>query len=532
LQDELASSIRSLTLEALRIPLDRSYAAAYSTRPDAVGRPGLDDQAKVLIRRVRAFFEEVKNQLGFDCQGTIFASPAQLTALACGVSFRTVNRIGCSEELVHEPIPRKRRTRTRLNRKEIKQRVVNKYGEEWGDVVRHFIHDKLRQEDVTVSEARSALAEAYPSFNMSNWTFYYFLRGLGFSYKINKGQRFIFERPDLAWKRAAYLQIIAEARFHGRLLVFIDETWVFDRMTKKRGWNDNTIPRFAPASILDEYSCGKTAAKNKGRRAIVIGAITEEGVVPGCTRVIISGRASGDQDYHRDMNHSMFEGWLRECIPRMQHVAAGRPVAVFIDNAPYHSRQLEKIPTNSSTKAAIVDYLRSKGVEVALDSSKEDLLQEVAHYMTLLTQLHAFVSSRGGVGALRNYAVENICAEFGVAVIRLPPFHCFFNPIELCWSQLKAHLNKLGKPGDNLETVKTRTLAWMGSVPPSLCRSWCGHVVKEEEAARLKIAVDLNNNNSNIGSEEYLSSSDDFSSGEEDLSLESGDGNGLSDVDM
>ncbi|KAL6723289.1 hypothetical protein Aduo_018310 [Ancylostoma duodenale] len=283
---------------------------------------------------------------------------------------------------------------------------------------------------------------------MSNWTFYYFLRGLGFSYKINKGQRFIFERPDLAWKRAAYLQIIAEARFHGRLLVFIDETWVFDRMTKKRGWNDNTIPRFAPASILDEYSCGKTAAKNKGRRAIVIGAITEEGVVPGCTRVIISGRASGDQDYHRDMNHSMFEGWLRECIPRMQHVAAGRPVAVFIDNAPYHSRQLEK--------AAIVDYLRSKGVEVALDSSKEDLLQE----------------------------------------------------------------------------VKTRTLAWMGSVPPSLCRSWCGHVVKEEEAARLKIAVDLNNNNSNIGSEEYLSSSDDFSSGEEDLSLESGDGNGLSDVDM
>ncbi|RCN35155.1 hypothetical protein ANCCAN_18989 [Ancylostoma caninum] len=183
------------------------------------------------------------------------------------------------------------------------------------------------------------------------------------NYKINKGQRFIFERPDLARKRAAYLQTIAEARSHGSCLVFIDETWVFDRMTKKRGWNDNTIPRFAPASILDEYSCGKTAAKNKGRRAIVIGAI----------------------------------------IPRIQYIAAGRPVAVVIDNAPYRSRQLEKIPSNSSTKAAIVDYLRSKGVEVALDSSEEDLLQEVAHYITLLTQLHAFVSSRGGVEALRRW---------------------------------------------------------------------------------------------------------------------------------
>ncbi|EYC05442.1 hypothetical protein Y032_0082g1585 [Ancylostoma ceylanicum] len=178
---------------------------------------------------------------------------------------------------------------------------------------------------------------------MSKWTFCYFLRGLGFSYKINKGQRFIFEHPDLARKRAAYLSTIGEAGSQGSCLVFIGETWVFDRMTKKRGWNDNYIPRFAPASVMEEFSCGKAAAKDKGRRAIVISAITDEGVVPDCTMVIISGRNSVEQDYRRDMNHSMFEGWLRECIPLMQDVAAGRPVAVVMDNAPYHSRQLEKV---------------------------------------------------------------------------------------------------------------------------------------------------------------------------------------------
>ncbi|KAL6723930.1 hypothetical protein Aduo_018881 [Ancylostoma duodenale] len=174
---------------------------------------------------------------------------------------------------------------------------------------------------------------------------------------------------------------------------------------------------------MEEFPCGKTAAKNKGRRVIVIGAITVKGVVPGCTRV--SRGASLERDYHRNMNYSMFEEY----------------------------------PTDSSTKAANVDYLRSKGVEIAVDSSKEDLLQE----------LHAFVSSR--VEGLRNYAVENICAEFGVGVIR------------------------------------------------------------EEEAARLKIAVDFNNKN-NIGSEEYLSSSDDSSSREEGLSLGSADGCGLSNVNM
>ncbi|ETN85892.1 hypothetical protein NECAME_16591 [Necator americanus] len=33
----------------------------------------------------------------------------------------------------------------------------------------------------------------------------------------------------------------------------------------------------------------------------------------------------------------------------------------------------------------------------------------------------------------------------------LPPYHCFFNPIELCWSKLKHHLKKNGKPSDTLE---------------------------------------------------------------------------------
>ncbi|RCN26462.1 hypothetical protein ANCCAN_27811 [Ancylostoma caninum] len=362
---------------------------------------------------------------------------------------------------------------------------------------------------------------------MSKTTFYHFLRGIGFSFKINRGQRFIFERPDLTRKRTVYLSAIARARSMNHCVVFIDETWVFVSMTKKRGWNDNTIPRFASASTMEMFSCGKTAAKNKGRRAIVISAITEHGVVPGCTKVLISGRGGADQDYHRDMNHSAFEEWLRESIPRMQHAAGGRPVSLVMDNAPYHSRQVEKIPTRSSTKAAIEEYLRSKGLEVAVNSTKADLLAE----------LHAYVASRGGVAAMRSYAVENICAEFGVTVIRLPPYHCFFNPIEMCWSQMKAHLNKHGKPDDNLDTVigsrwmylfenthekkaiqvKMRTLSWMDTVPPDLCSSWFRHVVSEEEAARLKLVADFNNNDT-LGLERGSSADESSSTSMDEIS--------------
>ncbi|KAL6723835.1 hypothetical protein Aduo_018797 [Ancylostoma duodenale] len=68
---------------------------------------------------------------------------------------------------------------------------------------------------------------------MSKTTFYYFLRGIGFSFKINRGQLFILNRPDFTRKRTVYLSAVAQARSMD--LVFINETWVFASITKKRG---------------------------------------------------------------------------------------------------------------------------------------------------------------------------------------------------------------------------------------------------------------------------------------------------------
>ncbi|CAJ0599712.1 unnamed protein product [Cylicocyclus nassatus] len=255
--------------------------------------------------------------------------------------------------------------------------ALRKYGDEWGDAIRHFIHEKFKEEaNVTVAELRDGLKERYPTFDLSETAFYYLMRGLGFTYRLNNALRYIFERPERTGERSILLPW--RARMNHHCIVYIDETWVFDCMTRKRGWNDTTVPRFASASTMQEFSCSKTVAKNKGRRAIVIGAITEDEVIPSCTRVIFSGQGLIDDDYHRDMNHAMFEQWLRDSIPYMLQVARGRSVSIVMDNdIPYHSRQLEKIPGRSSSKAAIEDYLRRNGVTVPQNSSKEDLVAEV-----------------------------------------------------------------------------------------------------------------------------------------------------------
>jgi transposase len=53
------------------------------------------------------------------------------------------------------------------------------------------------------------------------------------------------------------------------------------------------------------------------------------------------------------------------------------------------------------------------------------------------------------------YVVKRIAEEFGIIILRLPPYHCFFNPIEFAWGYIK---NEVAKQNMNekktLETVR------------------------------------------------------------------------------
>ncbi|CAJ0602109.1 unnamed protein product [Cylicocyclus nassatus] len=208
--------------------------------------------------------------------------------------------------------------------------------------------------------------------------------------------------------------------------------------------------------MFDKYSYGRSAGKNKGQRGTAIGAMAENGILPGCTKLVLCGKREKNM-YHQDMDHQFFEQWLENSVPHMQEWAGERRVTLIIDNAPYHSRQLLKVPTARSTKKCISDYLVAKGVPIGTKSTKSNLLAE----------LQLFISSEGGLSVVREYAVDRRCSELGVNLIRLPPFHCMFNSIESCWGQMKAHLTKHGKITDRLEMVSTRAVEWLANVPSS-----------------------------------------------------------------
>ncbi|XP_066950809.1 uncharacterized protein [Macrobrachium rosenbergii] len=76
------------------------------------------------------------------------------------------------------------------------------------------------------------------------------------------------------------------------------------------------------------------------------------------------------------MNHEVFEEWFR-----CQLLLNIPPASVIVmDNAPYHSRKVEKVPTMSSKKAVITEWLISKGAKPTEKMLKSQLLEMVKEY--------------------------------------------------------------------------------------------------------------------------------------------------------
>ena len=63
-------------------------------------------------------------------------------------------------------------------------------------------------------------------------------------------------------------------------------------------------------------------------------------------------------DYHDEMNGEHFLDWFEN---RLMHNVPERSVIV-LDNAPYHNVVLEKVPTKSSTKTMMKEWLTSKNI--------------------------------------------------------------------------------------------------------------------------------------------------------------------------
>ena len=85
-------------------------------------------------------------------------------------------------------------------------------------------------------------------------------------------------------------------------------------------------------------------------------------------------KSKSTRDYHEEMNGHTFKSWFQESfLPKI-----GANSVIVMDNASYHSVQLNKAPTVSDRKNVILQWLEKNNIPgVCVEMTKAELLQIV-----------------------------------------------------------------------------------------------------------------------------------------------------------
>jgi transposase len=386
----------------------------------------IHSQARTMIASVMNYFESEKNNKGplIDVKKVL-----QRTADACGVSLRTVENIkaevraaravidasvapneddsGTAMEIAeneqHTPAnvvlstPRKKTPKARN-----KVTCLDEFDK--SAIRRHIMTYYDRKEVPTLSKLMVSLKEA-GLYTNGKTSLRIILKELGFRYKKFQKRKILLEKPSVSLMRCSFLRKMHNVDLSKTY--FLDETWINQNDSKDKGWTDDTLKTTLATPL------------GKGKRLIICHAGSSKGWIKAPPLVFESKKTG---DYHEDMDGTVFEKWFfGTLIPVLP-----RGATIVMDNAPYHSRVKDKAPTSSSTKAVMIEWLKKRGIPFPNDLKRPELYE--------LVRLHK--------PPLPTYEIDDKAGKMGFTIVRLPPYHCQYNPIEMVWSYIKRFVRE------------------------------------------------------------------------------------------
>lgn len=316
---------------------------------------------------------------------------------------------------------------------------------------RHVVNYYKNKEVPTLRKLQVTLREA-SLFSGSLRTLSKLLKNLNFRWKKLNKRKLLMEKPSIALSRCRFLRKMKNVDMKN--VVFLDETWLNANSTKEVGWTD------------DKADCNLNAPLGKGKRLIICHAGGYRGWINSPPLIFESKKTV---DFHEEMNHEVFEGWFFEVL--LKSIPAGS--TIVMDNAPYHSRVDNPAPTTSSRKGEYVDWLHNRGIPFTPDMRKPELYN--------LIKLHK--------PQLTSYVIDKKAADLGFRVIRLPPYHCNYNPIEMVWGHLKRYVASKNTTF-KLSDVQTLFMEAVNSYPPETWEKCVNHVKTEMDDDWLSEGLD------------------------------------------
>lgn len=368
--------------------------------------PDLHKQTKEKIHYVYKYLKDLVESQPHATLREIFGKTQDAVAKLCGIHTRTLQRI-CAEadDIQYGSLPTDQPSFESPKKKRPHLKPITGIDDFNKDVVRRTVQEFYdRGEYPTVEGIRNSLVQKI-QFSGSNTSIWRILKNLGFKYKkSNDGRNFLMERNDIVAARIKFLRKMHNIRNESspRPIIYLDETWINQNHSKQYIWQDSTSRG------------GLKVPVGKGSRLIICHAgSAQHGFIEGA-QLVFQSKSTGD--YHQEMNSDVFRGWFLDLLKGLEE-----PSVIVMDNASYHSCFLEKIPSTKTRKADIVAWLQNKNIIHNPNNTKSELLYIVRQHKE----------------KYKVYELDAIANEMGHEVVRLPPFHCHYNPIELIWAQIK-----------------------------------------------------------------------------------------------
>ncbi|CAI5443596.1 unnamed protein product [Caenorhabditis angaria] len=437
----------------------------------------IERRAENILITIRENLRILKEALGKSARSSIFDNFNLLAATLSGVSVKTMTTLPKFEEV---PLPSPKHI---VKTKRQKQReAAAKTSESVKREIATFLQESWKnQTRVTLGIVLDHIHKK-TDFRYGKYVLGYVLGGMGYVFKKKQRNTIIEERPDIIQWRKNFLIEIEKIRDKDGYLVYADETWGFNAMVEIYAWQFGHGDMYQKARMadLDAPIQGPPKGKERGKRCIVLGLLTEDGILPGSEEIIISGNKVQSEDYHQDMDSAKLEQYMHRVIPLVAAAAAAKNREAYLvaDNAPYHNRMREKPPISSNTVGEIKDFLNKWNVDFDSSLKKPELLE----------LSRKFVRENGGRQRFIVYELDFWAWEMHkVRIIRTPPYHCFLNAIELFWSQLKGNARSLGTLECTVETVRLRMLDFMKKFTPEQSQKLFNKVKREEDDLRALI---------------------------------------------
>nr|CAI5845458.1 unnamed protein product [Callosobruchus analis] len=281
------------------------------------------------------------------------------------------------------------------------------------------------------------------------------LHELDFVYAKQDRKSTLIEKKTLFFWRRQYLREIRKVRRGGNTIFYLDETWINEGHFVTKVWQDRRITN-ARQAFIEGLSTGLKAPTGKGPRLIITHIGGDKGFVEGGLLDFVS---NSTKDYQEEMTSDVFEEYFIQMIDLLP-----RNSVIVMDNASYHSRFKEHLRNTKWKKQELLDWLISKNIQPQKGLHKPELLS--------LCKLHSWKFKR--------YGVDEIAKERKIKVLRLPPYHCELNPIELIWAQIKGNV---ARNNTTFELLDVRQLL-KDSISKISSKNWenaIKHVMAEEE---------------------------------------------------